>query len=667
LIRVDQEAGQTRCALGESFDRATAALPDDVQGLVLSRIDRLPPEQQLTLKVASVIGRTFAFRPLSYTLQQHAEINDEVLGQHLDGLAALDLTPLDSPEPEPIYVFRHITTQEVAYETLLFAQRRDLHHTVAGWYEAAFASEAELAPYYPLLVHHTHHAEDLDRERHYAGLAGHRAAAQYANDDAVRYLSRALELTPEETLEQRYDLLLAREKVLDLQGEREAQEQDIEALKMLAEAMGNSGKQAEAVLRQAYLAEILGDYTSSIAAAQRAVSLAEAVSSAQRQASGHFQWGRSLWLQGEYATADTRLRHALGIAQAEHLPTVEADSLLNLGIVAYYQGDYAKATTCFGKAQDAYHLTGDRVGESKALTNLGAVASDQGSHRIAREHFESALRICSEAGDLRGEIMALNNLGICLSELGEYSSAATYCERCVRLGEEIGDRESTGNALNNLGLFSMHQGALQKARDLFSQALVIVREIGDRQNEASILSNIALLWHSSGNDVISHETGQLAAQISHELGDRSTEAEALTHIGHALSGLERLHEAAHAYRRGLAIRRELGEENMAMESLAGLARVAIAQGDVAQAQIWVEEILNHLTTGTLDGTYEPMRVYLTCYRVLEASGDARSEEVLATAHSLLQEQAAKIENKEMRRSFLENVPAHRELIEAWNG
>jgi hypothetical protein len=75
--------------------------------------------------------------------------------------------------------------------------------------------------------------------------------------------------------------------------------------------------------------------------------------------------------------------------------------------------------------------------------------------------------------------------------------------------------------------------------------------------------------------------------------------------------------------------------------------------------------MSHLETGSLDGTYEPMRVYLTCYRVLEASKDPRAAEVLATAHSLLQERAAKIEDEEMRRSFLENVPAHRELVEVW--
>jgi hypothetical protein len=102
-----------------------------------------------------------------------------------------------------------------------------------------------------------------------------------------------------------------------------------------------------------------------------------------------------------------------------------------------------------------------------------------------------------------------------------------------------------------------------------------------------------------------------------------------------------------------------------METLAGLARVALAQDDLSQAQAHVQEILNHLEEGTLDGTYEPFRVYLTCYRVLETDGDPRAGEILATAYDLLQERAAKIKDEAMRCSFLENVPAHRELVEVW--
>ena len=102
-----------------------------------------------------------------------------------------------------------------------------------------------------------------------------------------------------------------------------------------------------------------------------------------------------------------------------------------------------------------------------------------------------------------------------------------------------------------------------------------------------------------------------------------------------------------------------------LESLAGLARVSLAQRQLAQAQAQVEQILAHLQTGDLRGAEEPFRVYLTCYRVLCATGDSRAQEILDTAHRLLQEWAARISDVAMSRSFLENVAAHREIVDAF--
>jgi hypothetical protein len=93
----------------------------------------------------------------------------------------------------------------------------------------------------------------------------------------------------------------------------------------------------------------------------------------------------------------------------------------------------------------------------------------------------------------------------------------------------------------------------------------------------------------------------------------------------------------------------------------------LGQGDPAQALAHVQEILICLEAGPgLEGTWEPLRVYLTCYCVLRANGDPRAEETLAAAYCLLQERAANIDDEGLRRSYLENVAAHREIVAAWN-
>jgi hypothetical protein len=79
----------------------------------------------------------------------------------------------------------------------------------------------------------------------------------------------------------------------------------------------------------------------------------------------------------------------------------------------------------------------------------------------------------------------------------------------------------------------------------------------------------------------------------------------------------------------------------------------------------VEEILAYLDHGTLAGTDEPLRIYLTCYQILQANRDPRGDEILVTAHTQLQERATQIEDETLQRSFFENIAAHREIVAAY--
>ncbi len=121
-------------------------------------------------------------------------------------------------------------------------------------------------------------------------------------------------------------------------------------------------------------------------------------------------------------------------------------------------------------------------------------------------------------------------------------------------------------------------------------------------------------------------------------------------------------EAIQTYHQALKLRRELDDYPLAMETLAGLIRVSLAQGDVAEAQARTEEILAYLADHNVERTGESARIYLACYHALRASGDPRAREILSTIYQQLHEQAAKITGETLRRSFMENVTAHREIV-----
>lgn len=188
------EIGNGACEVRAGVDLgAQANLPDTVEGLITQRIDHLGPTEQLSLKVASVVGRAFgaevvnAIFPLTHLRGQ--------LHPHLDTLARQGLTRLDdSASADSNYAFRQVATQEVAYNLMLFSQRRALHLAVADWYEATFADRT---PHLAVLAHHLVQAGATERAITYLVLAADQALDRFACAEAVRLYAEAQRLAGE--------------------------------------------------------------------------------------------------------------------------------------------------------------------------------------------------------------------------------------------------------------------------------------------------------------------------------------------------------------------------------------------------------------------------------------------------------------------------------------
>ena len=132
-------------------------------------------------------------------------------------------------------------------------------------------------------------------------------------------------------------------------------------------------------------------------------------------------------------------------------------------------------------------------------------------------------------------------------------------------------------------------------------------------------------------------------------------------MGHTLTALGRLDEAAAALQRAYELHRALQQTNRSIYPLAGLASLAHRQRELPRAQQIVEQILDHLATRQLDATDEALQVYLTCAEIFRAAGDPRSAALLGTAHEQLQRRAATIADEAARRRFWA-APLHRDVV-----
>ncbi len=669
-------------------DPGPLPVPASLQELVGQRLQRLPPALRGTVELAAVLGDEVGFGLLARAGSAEAV----ELAAHLGGLCQRGFLV----ETASGYRFEHEVVRETVYG-VTSPQRRQAFHR-----QAVTALEALQPDSLEALAHHAAAGGDRPRAARYYRQAGERAADQYASREAVVFLSRALEFTAEGQTADRYALLLAREKAHDLLGEREAQRQDLENLRRVAATLDEK-RQAEAALRQANYAEVTSDFPAAAAAAQEAAGLARRAGDVLTEAAARSQWGVALRRQGDYAAAQSQIEQALELARRARSSSTETAFLRQLGILHWHRGNMASAKDYYAQSLEIAQGIGDRWNAGRALNNLGTVAWAQGEHAAARSYFEESLRLKRELGDRRGEASTLGNLGTLLAS-ADNAAAAGYYEQARQIACEVGDRWEEGLLLNNLGICWLEQGEYGKALPAYEQALRIRRDVGDRNGMATTLGNlgeimrllgdleraegyyeeslqvaqdisyrVGICWvwiyrslaqHLRGNNRESARQAEEAMDLARQMENQHLQARALVNLGHARAAMGEVDEACDCYRRAQALHRESGEQGHALDALAGLARAALSLGQVQVARGHVEEMLTYLGHHSLYAAKEPLRVYLACWQILSAAGDPRAGEVLRSAYRALHEQAERIPDPALRRSFLENVAVHREIAAA---
>ena len=242
---------------------ADVRVPQGLTGVLQARLDRLEPEERATLQRASVVGRRFWDRAVAHL----ATAGRGVVGSAGDPVSTeATLATLGRRElafersPSTFagcreYVFKHALVRDVAYESLLRRQRRAYHGAAADWLLATGGDRAD-----EIAGQIGSHLELAGRGPEAASLyarAATRAAATFANDEAIDLYRRARRLVGEQPVEVR----------------------DRELAGGLAEALGNVlhlvGRHEEALAEyRAALAVALGDDGATMARLHRLAGVA---------------------------------------------------------------------------------------------------------------------------------------------------------------------------------------------------------------------------------------------------------------------------------------------------------------------------------------------------------------------------------------------------------
>jgi predicted ATPase/class 3 adenylate cyclase len=542
--------GQQEQSMLYTLRSAIDELPDSLNGLLLSRIDRLEESSRSVLRVASVIGQRIPFG----VLQAIHDADQQALLRQLARLSDEDLTLLERPAPpERVDAFRHALIQEVAYQSMLYARRRELHGRIGDYLERRYGTD--LDDYYGLLAHHYRLSDRRDKAIEYLLKAGHAARDVYANEEAIQYYCWALEA---------------------LAGD-EADPRTWEARDALGEVYATIGRYAEALAQHHAILAAPG------------VS-ADAACRAQRKR------GSVLEKQGRYAEALEALDQAMALARFGTpavsplaIPVISAD----IGLVRQRRGEYDLAIAAceagLGALERAAPTRDAQMIEARLHSTLGAIYGMRGDYTRARQHFEHSRQIRETIDDLPGVIISHNNLGYLWQLQSEYERALGHYRVAEELARKINLRYMLVFATLNSASALISLGAYEDARARCAEALTISRELNDRRNIAQIHDTLGVIAYHQGAYAQALAAYDEELRIHRELGSAYQEANTLMNMALALNAQGRLKEAAAAAGQALARAEALQSQRLKAEALNALAETALLYGDAAAATQYAGE------------------------------------------------------------------------------
>jgi predicted ATPase len=488
IVRYMLESGALRRDTngGWEWTRAvdTDAVPLRIEQLITARLDRLSEETRAILQIAAVIGQQ-----VPHDLLAAVSLQPELLERCLDELETAAVFVLDETAAVPVYRFKYGLLRDVAYSSLLFARRKELHEQVALAIEHIYA--VDLVDRQAMLAHHYLHAGNMDRAFQHLDKAARQAQARYANSESLMLYQQALAIAPWR----------------DLREDPPA----IHQATTLYENMGD-------------LQAITGDYAGARASYDRLLELLKPIAIADRclrQAALQRKIGSTYENQGDLEQAlncFTRAENTITLAAETNDSRVEhARILSDTGWVYFRQGDMERAQEQLQKALEALGELDVPDEQARILNRIGGVAWSRGEMELARHYVEQSLAASTHSGNLVDQAWALNNLGILTGGQESIDNSIAYSIRAMQLAEQFGSRRMMAMIAINAGCTLFDHKEYQRAKTYFDLALEHATGVRDTYNQMMALLNLGRLYLALGQLDTAEQTARQSQSLATQL------------------------------------------------------------------------------------------------------------------------------------------------------
>jgi DNA-binding SARP family transcriptional activator/predicted ATPase len=457
------------------------ALPARVEAVVKARVDRLDEGQRDLLAAASVEGEIFTAQVLAQVQGSREREVLRVLSRELGPQGhrlvrqAGEERVAGAERYLSRYHFTHALFQSYLYHHLSPGERRLLHHETATALEGLYGAQVD-AVVVPL-AHHYYEAGETEQAILYALRAGDKAYRAYANEQAVLYFQRVLDLLPsisEDTKEGQWRLaaLSGLGRVQSRAGQVEA------AARYLREAI-TLGREIDMPLPdllrlhywlgdtlwwQGRFLEILRVGQEGLALLGDDVESVEAALMYDTIALGHFS-------AGAFADWRKHLKRAAEFLQA--LPYTEElrAAYVHLANLHYFDKDVWGALGWLEalEGRATRHQDLRALGSAQFYRAAGLIL--QGDYPRSLPCYQQAVELFAKIGDEKELYFCYADLAEGHWTLGDLDMAEWYAGRMLAGAETVGSDLLGWNARTLSGLTALARRSRQAAQEHFERAV----------------------------------------------------------------------------------------------------------------------------------------------------------------------------------------------------
>jgi serine/threonine protein kinase/tetratricopeptide (TPR) repeat protein/class 3 adenylate cyclase len=468
-------------------------LPDTVQAIIRTRLDRLDSESQKLLRHASVIGREFDLN----ILERMLECGPSQTSGCLRALQSHGLLQQIRVLPEPAYRFRHVLTQEVAYDSLLLHQRKALHHAAGQAIEHFYCGRIE--EQLEVLTHHYSRAEDWEKAMQFGRDAAEKASRLSRFSEALTMLEQTegwldrLDSASEKK-QARAKILLQQERLCETLGLRDRQQELINRVLSLVDSSSDQSLLADALVRQGELYTLLRRFDEAERALARSLEIRRSLSDAVGERVALRSAGFLHWQQGRYDDAIFCHEAALAIDEQQIDSAGFAQDLTSLGSILRSQGKPAEALGYLKEALKINESLGLSFNHVYTLDVIANVYRDLLELEQAMEYYQRASELASQHRWPLYQIFITSSMASLYWERGEVDESIRVCDEIVSLTRGLDMRRELGQALSTLSQRLLAIDRFNEALPHLEEAAAIFARLGETTEHVRTLTSIAYVY-----------------------------------------------------------------------------------------------------------------------------------------------------------------------------